>query len=168
MKDSGNSTNGQVAGKFLTFYLSAEEYGIEIAKVNEIIGMMSITRVPRIPDFLRGVINLRGRVIPVVDLRMKFGMEAKESTSETCIIVVTIFGVHTGFIVDRVSEVLDIAVSDIDDVPSFGAGINTDYMLGIGKSQNKVRILLSIDKVLSVDEQTGLLVMSADGQTTDA
>ena len=136
-------------GKFLTFFLDDEEYGLEILKVREIIGMMGITPVPRTPTFIRGVINLRGKVIPVVDLRLKFGMEAIEQTSETCIIVVQAEGMEMGSVVDKVSEVLDIAGEDIEDAPSFGEDLKTDYILGIGKSEDKVKLLLDIDKVLS-------------------
>ncbi|MCS6862350.1 MAG: chemotaxis protein CheW [Abditibacteriales bacterium] len=143
-------------GKFLTFFLAGEEYGIEILKVHEIIGMMPITRVPRTPPFMCGVINLRGKVIPVVDLRLKFGMESVAHTDETCIIVVQVRDAEMGIIVDKVSEVRDIAASDIEDTPSFGADVNTDYILGIGKSEGRVKILLDIDKVLSSQEVVAL------------
>jgi purine-binding chemotaxis protein CheW len=135
-------------GKFLTFFLAGEEHGIEILKVHEIIGMLPITSVPRTPQYIRGVVNLRGKVIPIVDLRLKFGMESKAQTSETCIIVVHLQGVEVGIVVDKVSEVLNIAGDDIEEAPSFGAEVNTDYILGIGKSQGKVKILLDIDRVL--------------------
>jgi purine-binding chemotaxis protein CheW len=143
---------GRPGGKFLTFFLASEEYGLEILKVHEIIGMMPITRVPRTPHFIRGVINLRGKVIPVVDLRLKFGMDSKEQTEETCIIVVQAQGVEMGIIVDKVSEVLDIAAQEIDDPPYFGTDVQTDYLLGIGKAAERVRLLLDIDKVLSSQE----------------
>jgi purine-binding chemotaxis protein CheW len=143
---------GRPGGKFLTFFLSTEEYGLEILKVHEIIGMMPITRVPRTPPFIRGVINLRGKVIPVVDLRLKFAMDSKEQTEETCVIVVQAQGVEMGIIVDKVSEVLDIPGADIDDAPYFGADVNTDYLLGIGKSAERVKLLLDIDQVLSSQE----------------
>ncbi len=139
-------------GKFLTFYLGEEEYGIEILKVQEIIGLMSITRVPRTPDFVRGVINLRGKVIPIVDLRKKFRMEAVEDTEETCIIVVQTHGVQFGVVVDRVSEVVDLKDDSIEEAPEFGAEIDTDYILGMGKSGSRVRILVDIDRVLSKEE----------------
>ena len=141
-----------VGGKFLTFFLAGEEYGIEILKVQEIIGMMDITTVPRTPTFIRGVINLRGKVIPIVDLRLKFGMEAVEKTDETCIIVVRARGVEMGVVVDRVSEVLDIASDNIDEVPSFGAEVDTSYLLGIAKADSRVKLLLAIDRVLSSHE----------------
>ena len=140
------------AGKYLTFFLGTEEYGIEILKVHEIIGLMPITPVPRTPDYIKGVINLRGKVIPTVDLRLKFGMEAVPHTEETCIIVVQTHGIEMGIIVDKVSEVLNVGADDIEDTPSFGAAVNTDYILGIGKAAGKVRLLLAIDKVLSTQE----------------
>lgn len=153
--------SGRPGGKFLTFFLASEEYGLEILKVHEIIGIMPITRVPRTPHFIRGVINLRGKVIPVVDLRLKFAMEAKEQTEETCIIVVQAQGVQMGIIVDKVSEVLDIAAQEIDDPPYFGTDVQTDYLLGIGKAAERVRLLLDIDKVLSSQEVIDVRSVSA-------
>jgi purine-binding chemotaxis protein CheW len=143
-------------GKYLTFSLAGEEYGIGILKVKEIIGMMPITTVPRTPDFIKGVINLRGKVIPVVDLRLKFGMEKMAYTERTCIIVVEIKGavssVLIGIVVDSVSEVLNIKGTDIEDTPAFGTRVNTDYILGMAKMNGGVKILLDIDKVLSQEE----------------
>jgi purine-binding chemotaxis protein CheW len=139
-------------GKYLTFALAREEYGIEILKVREIIGYMSITAVPRMPVFVKGVINLRGQVIPVIDLRCRFDMETKEITDQTCIIVVDIShegrSFNAGLIVDRVQEVLDIGQENIDDAPQFGTDVNTDFILGIGKAGNSIKILLDIDRVL--------------------
>jgi len=141
------------AGKYLTFKLAEEEYGLEILKVREIIGLMDITAVPRTPGFIRGVINLRGKVIPVVDLRTKFGMETHQDTDETCIIVVDVASSENadmmGILVDTVSEVLDIAVNEIEDTPTFGASVDMDFILGIGKVNGQVKILLDIDKVLT-------------------
>jgi purine-binding chemotaxis protein CheW len=139
-------------GKFLTFFLSGEEYGIEILSVHEIIGMLPITSVPGTPGYICGIVNLRGKIIPIVDLRRKFGMESKEQTTETCIIVVHVQGVEVGIVVDRVSEVLSIDEGDIEPPPSFGKDVNTDFILGIGKSLSKVKILLNIDRVLSADQ----------------
>ena len=140
-------------GKYLTFSLAGEEYGIAILKVKEIIGMMPITSVPRTPEFVKGVINLRGKVIPVVDLRLKFGMEETEYTERTCIIVVEIVGqagtVLMGIVVDSVSEVLNIKGEEIEDTPSFGAKLNTEYILGMAKIEGGVKILLDIDRVLA-------------------
>lgn len=143
---------GDKGGKFLTFFLAGEEYGLEILKVHEIIGMMPITSVPRTPSFIRGVINLRGKVIPVVDLRLKLAMDSTDQTDETCVIVVQAGGLEIGVIVDKVSEVLDIADTDIEDAPSFGTDVNSDYILGIGKSEGRVKLLLDIDKVLTMHE----------------
>jgi purine-binding chemotaxis protein CheW len=140
------------SGKFLTFFLAGEEYGIEILKVHEIIGLLPITRVPQTRKFMRGVINLRGKVIPIFDARLKFGMPAIEGTNETCIIVVHIRGVEVGVIVDRVSEVVDIPEGEVEPPPSFGAGYNTEYILGIGKTQGRVKILLNIDRMLLTGE----------------
>jgi purine-binding chemotaxis protein CheW len=147
------------AGKYLTFKLDAEEYGLEILKVQEIIKMMDITRVPRTPDFVRGVINLRGKVIPVVDLRLKFGMASRETTDKTCVIVVQVAhgdatsgSMTMGTIVDEVSEVLDIAGEQIEPAPEFGTSVNTDFILGMGKVAKKVVMLLDIDKVIASGE----------------
>jgi purine-binding chemotaxis protein CheW len=139
-------------GKFLTFFLGDEEYGLEILKVQEIIGLMTITRVPRTPEFVRGVINLRGKVIPIVELRRKFRMETVEDTDQTCVIVVQTQGVQFGVVVDRVSEVVDLDAESIEDAPEFGADIDTRYILGMGKSESRVRILVDIDRVLSREE----------------
>lgn len=149
------------AGKFLTFELGNEVYGLEILKVQEIIGMMNVTRVPKTISYVRGVINLRGKVIPVIDLRLKFVLEAKSDTERTCIIVVKIeanqIELTMGIIVDEVSEVLDIQSSQLEDTPSFSSDMNTDYLLGIGKVAEKVIMLLNIDKVLSSSEEVELL-----------
>jgi len=140
-------------GKYLTFALASEEYGLEILKVREIIGYMDITAVPQTPHHVKGVINLRGQVIPVIDLRAKFGMETAEVTEQTCIIVVeTSQGnrkFSTGIVVDRVQEVLDIAGEDIEEAPQFGSSVNTDFILGMGKIGESVKILLDIDRVLA-------------------
>jgi purine-binding chemotaxis protein CheW len=148
-KSENKSRHG---GKFLSFFLKQEEYGIEILKVQEIIGILPITRVPRTPEFVKGVINLRGKIIPVTDLRSKFNMEDREETSETCIIVVQTNGLEIGVIVDKVSEVLDISDSEIEDVPSFGTDVSTDYLLGIGNTSGRVRLLLDIQKILTPQE----------------
>ena len=140
-------------GKYLTFALGAEEYGLEILKVREIMGYMEITTVPQTPAYVKGVINLRGQVIPVVDLRAKFGMETIEVTVETCIVVVEISqdncNFSTGVVVDHVEEVLDIAGEDIEEAPQFGSDVNTDFILGMGKIGDSVKILLDIDMVLA-------------------
>ncbi|HVX84752.1 MAG TPA: chemotaxis protein CheW [Phycisphaerae bacterium] len=154
-------------GKYLTFALGAEEYGLEILKVREIIGYMEITAVPHTPAHVRGVINLRGQVISVVDLRARFGLAAMERTDETCIIVVEISSegrrICMGIIVDRVSEVLNIAASNIEDAPSFGTNIDTSYILGMGKVGGSVKILLVIDKILTT-EQAAACAAIASGE----
>ncbi len=136
-------------GQFLTFALNSEEYGIEILRTREIIGVMDITTVPQTPDFMKGVINLRGKVIPVIDLRLKFSMQEEEYTQETCIIVVEANSSQVGIIVDSVSEVLNIKSEEIEDTPSFGQGIDTDFIMGLGKVKEKIIILLDIEQILS-------------------
>lgn len=140
-----------LAGKYLTFRLNDEEFGLEILKVREIISMMDITAVPRVPEYIKGVVNLRGKVIPVVDLRAKFGMQTIEETDETCIIVAYIGEVEVGLVVDRVSEVMDIEQSEIEPPPAFGHAVDTKFILGMGKAHEKVTILLDISEVLSDD-----------------
>ncbi len=139
-------------GKFLTFVLSEEEYGVEILKVREIMGIMEITPVPQTPDYMKGVINLRGRVIPIIDLRLKFTMPEVERTKETCIIVAEVGATQVGVIVDSVSEVTDIKGEDIEEAPSFGQGIDTNFIMGLGKTKKKIVILLDIEKVLTTEE----------------
>ena len=147
-------------GKYLTFCLENEEYGVEILKVKEIIGMMTITSIPRTPDFVKGVINLRGKVIPVIDLRQKFDMESIPYSGRTCIIVVEIETesdtIHIGIVVDSVSEVLNIKETDIEETPTFGSSMNVEYILGMAKMEGGVKILLDIDKVLSTKEIIGI------------
>jgi purine-binding chemotaxis protein CheW len=144
-------------GKYLTFSLKGEEYGIEIHKVKEIIGMIAITTIPETPPYIKGVVNLRSKVIPVIDLRLKFGMEATPYTKQSCIVVVEISGkscgnYFLGIVVDTVSEVLNIKEAEIEETPDFGTRLNTAYILGMAKIGKGVKILLEIDKVLSGDE----------------
>jgi purine-binding chemotaxis protein CheW len=143
-------------GKYLTFALAQEEYGLEIIKVREIIGYIDVTAVPQTPHHVKGVINLRGQVIPVVDLRAKFQMETTDVTDQTCIIVVEITEgnrkCNTGIVVDRVQEVLDIAGGDIEEAPQFGGSVDTSFILGMGKVGDSVKLLLDIDRVLAGDD----------------
>jgi purine-binding chemotaxis protein CheW len=145
-------------GKYLTFNLNKEEYGIGILKIKEIIGMMPITPVPRTPECVKGVINLRGKVIPVIDLRLKFGMAEIGYTDRTCIIVVEAEGdsgtLLVGILVDSVSEVLNIKGDHIEDSPNFGTGLSTDYISGMAKTEGGVKILLDIDRVLHREEMS--------------
>jgi purine-binding chemotaxis protein CheW len=154
--DQAVKTTAVKEGKYLTFTLAEEEYGIGILKVKEIIGMMPITSVPQTPEFVKGVINLRGKVIPVMDLRLKFGMPEMDYTERTCIIVVEIEGqtgtIMIGIVVDAVSEVLNIKADEVEDTPAFGANLDTEYILGMAKMEGGVKILLEIDRVLTVDE----------------
>ncbi len=139
-------------GKFLTFVLNDEVYGIEILKVREIIGLMDVTSVPQTPDYMKGVINLRGKVIPVIDLRLKFSMPEEEHTQETCTIVVEVDNTSIGIIVDKVSEVMEIKGDEIEATPQFGQGIDTNFIMGLGKTKETIVILLDIAKVLSAEE----------------
>ncbi len=152
-------------GKFLTFLMANEKYGLEILKVREIMGMMAVTSVPTTPAFIRGVINLRGKVIPVIDLRLKFRIKAKEDTERTCIIVVQLAHpgqeMIMGIIVDEVSDVLDIDQDQIEPPPSFGVNIRTDFILGMGKVDQKVMTMLDIDRVLT-EQEVALVESSAE------
>ncbi|PLX15607.1 MAG: chemotaxis protein CheW [Candidatus Muiribacterium halophilum] len=149
-----------LAGKYLTFYLEQEVYGIEILKVQEIIGMMKVTKFPKVPHFVRGVINLRGKVIPVIDLRQKFNMTGQEDTEKTCIIVTQIetekVEMRQGILVDEVSEVIDIESANIEQRPDFGSSSNDDFVLGVGKINDKVIILIDVEKILSDNELISL------------
>jgi purine-binding chemotaxis protein CheW len=144
------------AGKYLTFQLASEEFGIRVLKVREIMGVQEITAVPRTPAHVKGVINLRGKVIPVIDLRLKFGLPPEEYTQRTCIIVTQVQGenctLQMGVVVDGVSEVLNLTGQEVEDTPDFGDSDATQYLLGMAKVKGKVKILLDIDKVLSAQE----------------
>jgi purine-binding chemotaxis protein CheW len=144
------------AGKYLTFHLGPEEFGIRVLQVREIMGLQDITTVPNTPPYVKGVINLRGKVIPVLCLRSKFGMPATESTSVSCIIVVQVenqgVSVPMGLVVDAVSDVVNIVPADIEDTPDFGSGRTTPYLLGMAKVKGKVKILLDIDRVVKAGE----------------
>jgi purine-binding chemotaxis protein CheW len=148
-------------GKFLTFALGNEEYGVPVLKVREIIKVMDITQVPQVPAYVLGVINLRGKVIPVIDLRRKFGFAAAEHTERTCIIVVDVeiatVRVMMGIVVDSVSEVLNVSDSEMEETPDFGGRGSTDYILGLAKVKGTVKILLDLDRVLGSDGQLGRL-----------
>jgi purine-binding chemotaxis protein CheW len=162
MTETSNQTIGKpshlagLAGKYLTFRLAKEEYGLEIMKVQEIIGMMQVTKVPRVPAYVRGVINLRGRIVPTIDLRAKFGLERIADTERTCIIVVeikTVKGkVNIGIIVDEVAEVLHVGAEEVDRSPAFGTSLSMDFILGVGIVKGEIKILLDLDKVLIFEE----------------
>ena len=168
------------SGKYLAFYLGNEEFAIQVLRVREIVGVLEINAVPQTPDYVKGVVNLRGKVVPVVDLRLKFGLPELEYTQRTCVIVVQIEVVHgevahsepatgpglrgpgrsgrfeIGIIVDGVSEVLTLQAGDIENTPDFGSGVAIPYLLGMAKIKGKVKILLDINRVLSAQEAAGL------------
>jgi len=152
--------NDDRGGKYLVFQLGREEFAIRVLKVREIMGIQDITAVPQTPAHVKGVINLRGKVIPVVDLRLKFGLPEQEYTQRTCIIVVQVRSeagaMLMGIVVDGVAEVLNLAVADIEDTPDFGDGTATPYLLGMAKVKGSVKILLEIDQVLTSQDLHGL------------
>jgi purine-binding chemotaxis protein CheW len=152
---SGASSAVTGGGKYLTFMLGREEYGLPVMKVREIIKVMDITHVPQVAAHVLGVINLRGKVIPVIDLRRKFGLPAQDHTERTCIIVVEVVlsqaTVMMGIVVDAVSEVVSVLAAEIDHPPDFGGGDTTDYILGLAKVKGGVKILLDLDRVLGSD-----------------
>ena len=147
-----NGADGEDLQQFVTFNISSELYGVDVLKVHEIIGMTEITHVPNSLSFMKGVINLRGNVVPVVDLRIKFKMEKREYDQHTVIIIVEVMNRSIGMIVDAVSDVLDIAVSGIQDTPHFSANIETDYIMSIGRKEEQLVIILDVDKILTSDE----------------
>ncbi len=152
-------------GKYLTFTLSDEVYGIDILKIKEIIGMMDITSIPQTPDYVKGVINLRGKVIPVVDLRLKFGMPAKEYDARTCIIVVEVSGgkegsLQMGIVVDSVREVVNLKADQMEPPPTFGSRLETDFIMSMAKMDKMVIILLDIDRVMGAAETEALAALT--------
>ncbi len=153
---AGAAKADERAGKYLTFHLGSEEFAIQVLKVREIMGVQEITAVPQTPLFVKGVINLRGKVIPVVDLRLKFGLPEAEYTPRTCIIVVQVAAeggpMLTGIIVDGVNEVLNLTSADIENTPDFGSGVTVPYLLGMAKTKDGVKILLDIDEILTSQE----------------
>lgn len=146
-------------GKYLTFSLSNESYGVDVLKVREIIRFLKITPVPQMPPYVKGVINLRGKVLPVIDLRLKFGLEAADATERTCIVVVRVMaGEHDitlGMIVDSVEEVINLNESEIEETPEFGAKVDTAYLMGMAKVKGAIKTLLDIDKVVSPESLRG-------------
>ena len=157
----GNTFSGQAVeqdGKYLQFELGGEFYGVDILKVREINGMMDITAVPRTPVFLKGLINLRGKVVPVIDLRLKFGLAEADYDERTSIIVIefqSIYGqVQMGILVDTVSEVVSISSADIEPAPNFGSRMKSEYIKGMAKARGRVVIILDIDLILTDEELT--------------
>lgn len=151
------ATEAKLAGKYLTFMLGEENYGLEILNVREIMGMLSITTIPNTPNYIKGVINIRGKMIPIVNLRLKFNMPETEQTEHTCIIVVCVGQVEIGVIVDCVSEVMNITEEDIEETPEFGINVDTHTILGMSKAGEKVTILLDINKVLRGEDFANII-----------
>jgi purine-binding chemotaxis protein CheW len=163
-----NDTKGvtRLNGKYLTFNLHAESYGIDVLKVREIIRLTTITAVPQMPRHIRGVINLRGKIIPVMDLRVRFEFASATSTEQTCIIVVQVKlpdgkVTQMGLVVDGVEEVINIAENDIEETPSFGGQICTDYIIGIAKVKGQVKTLLDIDGIVGADTLKSLRALAS-------
>jgi purine-binding chemotaxis protein CheW len=164
--DAPVAANRTLAGKYLTFTLQNESYGIDVLKVREIIRLTTITTVPQMPSYVRGVINLRGKIIPVIDLRVRFGFDDVKNTDQTCIIVVQVKlpdgkNTHMGLIVDGVEEVINLATADIEDTPDFGGKISTHYILGMAKVKGVVKTLLDIDGALGADTIQSIHAASA-------
>ncbi|MBI4804786.1 MAG: chemotaxis protein CheW [Desulfovibrio sp.] len=152
MSDTARQDDSGTLLQLVTFTISNEEFGLDILRVQEIIRTMEITKVPRAPDFVEGVINLRGKVIPIIDLRKRFGMESKKHDSQTRIIVVEIHSMIVGFVVDSVSEVLRIQSSTVEPPPAVVSGVESEYISGVGKLEDRLLILIDLDKLLSEEE----------------
>lgn len=146
-------------GKYLTFPLGNEVFGVEIKYVTEIIGIQAITYVPEVPNYVKGIINLRGKIIPVIDIRLKFNKPAVDYDDRTCIIVIDINDTSIGFIVDSVSEVVDIIDDNIVPPPSYKAGFQNKFIKGIGKVGSNIKLLLDCEKIISDDEPAALPVV---------
>ncbi len=143
------------AGKYLTFKLDREEYGLEITKVQEIIGALPAVKIPGAPDYVRGMVNLRGKIIPTIELRKKFNFPDRDDTERTCIVVVEAMSatgkINLGVLVDEVAEVIDISEENITSTPDFGRQVNTEFILGIGVVEDELKLLLDIDRVIGTD-----------------
>ena len=156
LESTGTPSGKASSGKYLTFVLGHEFYGLAVLKIREIIRMLDITAVPQMPEYVRGVINLRGKVIPVIDLRIKFGLSQASTTERTCIIVVQVIGASgtpslMGLVVDAVEEVVTLVPADIEPTPDFGTSLKTEYILGMAKVKGTVKTLLDIDRVVAAD-----------------
>jgi purine-binding chemotaxis protein CheW len=168
-ESAGRDIGGKLAGKYLTFALDKEEYAIEILKVNQIIRLQEITAIPKTPAFIRGVINLRGMIIPIIDLRRKFAMSQHADTDRTCIVVIQLRqeerSLNMGVVIDEVREVLEIRAGDIEETPEFGAGVDTQFIMGIAKTGKNVKMMLDIAKVLTASDVTALSNLSKKDDT---
>jgi len=168
--ETAATASRQKGGKYLTFTLHDESYGIEVLKVREIIRQTNITAVPQMPAYVRGVINLRGKIIPVMDLRLRFGFADAASTEHTCIIVVQVKlpdgkATQMGLVVDGVEEVANIAAADIEETPNFGGQISTDYIVGMAKIKGAVKTLLDIDGVVGAEALKTISTSAASSTT---
>jgi purine-binding chemotaxis protein CheW len=168
MSTATKTASASLAGKYLTFTLHEESYGIDVLKVREIIRMTNITAVPQMPAFVRGVINLRGKIIPVMDLRSRFEFAVKVDDAQTCIVVVQVRlpegkTTQMGLVVDGVEEVINLSDADIEETPDFGGQICTDYILGIAKVKSAVKTLLNIDRVLAASDSLKKLLVPTAG-----
>ncbi len=172
MEDNNKNSDAYESGQFLTFKLGNEVYGVDIKKVREVLEYTKVTKVPRTPDFMKGVINLRGGVVPVVDLRLKFGMEEKEKTVNTCIIIVEVNveseEILLGAIADSVREVVDLGSEQMEDTPSIGMSIRVDFIKCMGKLEGEFCMILDIDRIFSAGEMDMIRQNSeADGAETE-
>ncbi|MGL1903468.1 MAG: chemotaxis protein CheW [Fibrobacterales bacterium] len=162
--ETEKKVNQSLSDKYLTFKLGDEEYGVPILMVQRIIQMQPITPVPKTPSYVRGVINLRGKIIPIVEMRKKFQLNTTEDTDVTCIVVVQLRvgdqDITMGTLIDEVSEVVFIEENQIQDTPSFGTGVDTDFIMGVAKLQERVIMLLDINKILSPSELDALSAMN--------
>lgn len=168
-ENTENSELAGLAGKYLTFVLGHECYGVPVLKVREIIRLCDITPVPQMPDYIKGVLNLRGKIIPVADLRLKFRLAKVENTKHTCIVVVQVVLADEsvtpiGLIVDGVEEVLNLGGGEIEPPPDFGTVLNTDYVLGMAKLKGSVKTLLDIDRVVNAVHSETSVVAGAGGK----
>jgi purine-binding chemotaxis protein CheW len=154
MRTSKSDQQVKEISRFLTFFIDDEQYGLDISRIKEIIALMNITQIPKTPDFVKGVINLRGSIIPVVDVRLKFGMEAKEKTIETAIVIYEIDHVSIGFIVDRVDDVFTIDTDSISAAPDFGTSIDTTFISGIAEVEEGVIMILDLKNIFDNNELT--------------
>lgn len=151
-----NENNIHSTNQYLTFSLSDELYALEVSKVKEVLEYQSITRVPKTPEYMRGVINVRGGIVPIVDLRLKFNLPAMERTVDTCIIVLEIAlnneTITVGTIADNVHEVIEVQPENIEPTPRIGTRLDTDFIEGIGKNEDRFLVILNIDKILTAEE----------------
>lgn len=154
-------TGAREIGTCLVFGLGSTEYAVEAARVREIVALLPITRVPQLPEAIRGIINLRGKALPVVDLRLRFGLDAVDHPRRTCIIVLQAAGAEFGVVVDSAVELASFPAGSIEDVPDFGAAVDTEYLLGLARQGERVRLLLDVDRALSRHEQAALATAAA-------